>query len=142
MRKFAIPTAVAIITAVCLPAHAAKYTCVLTKGTTQVKSCSVDPTTTSTSCSFSYSAALTGVCALGKNDNDSLEAILCGFAAPSAALTAFTVGADPAVSGRTLTESPGFATAAYTFFATATRGNLAIAYRENSSAEVLSASCQ
>lgn len=146
MRKSIIPMAVAIVSMLGAPAYAAKYTCDFAKDNNPVgQQCSIDPTTTNSSCQQALGGNLAALCASGKSDDDKREALLCVIGTPSNFTDAMkgAVGRDSVATFRALAEKPGFAAQNLSIFATASRPEIfALAYRESQNSSVFTAVCQ
>jgi hypothetical protein len=146
MRKSILPVAIAIISTISFPAHAAKYTCTFSQGSSPIGSpCNIDPTTTATSCQQSLGGNLLGLCAAGKSEDDKQEALLCVFGVPETITDAAKgLGAQNSMAAvGALAQKPGFAAQNYTVFATQTRPLLdALLYRETQTSPVFAAACQ
>ena len=135
MRKIIIPAALAMIAALSIPAHAARYSCTLSQGSTQVKTCSID--TDGPACTHQYNANLVGGCRAVSG------VLFCALANPTASIANVAQGrANPTIPevGRTLSELPGFVAGAITL----DQANAAIwlSYKESTSAPDLNLICK
>jgi len=134
MRKSTLPVAVAIVAALSLPAHAAKYQCTLKYANSTVKQCTVD--TGGQPCQYQYPKDLTGTCAAQQG------LLFCVLASNTSVADVVLGAVTPSLSEATriLTEKPGFVAAAFTYDKNGAAVELV--YREATSSPVFNLYCQ
>jgi hypothetical protein len=122
-------------------AQAGKYNCTFESNGSTLHTCAIDSSGT-TSCSYKFSANITGICAVGA-PSPQADVLVCALTTPSAAL-AGVVGTLPADSvshaARILAQQPGFVAGGVTIAPTS-KGILAGEYIEQQGAPTLAGAC-
>jgi hypothetical protein len=142
MRKSVIPMAVAIVSALSLPAQAAKFTCTFWQDSQPIGTCPIDSANPNKLCEHVFSPTVTGSCGTLQVG---LNLLFCSLHDPklkvmtSARLSAASPKAD---IGRAFTEQPGFAAAAISYaFDLDWPSNVMEVYRESTTSPQLQADC-